>query len=101
MSYCFRKLRKYVGPQDQSGYSDQERREIAAGVRLIVARSGACYDKFSRLFPGYRALATKGEKSFYDFFQEQVEMFKKQTMGWEENKVLSLSDEISEEICES
>eukprot|EP00090_Calanus_glacialis_P002285 TRINITY_DN11706_c0_g1_i2.p1 TRINITY_DN11706_c0_g1~~TRINITY_DN11706_c0_g1_i2.p1 ORF type:complete len:459 (-),score=180.96 TRINITY_DN11706_c0_g1_i2:100-1476(-) len=96
-----RKLRKYVGPQDQSGYSEQERREIAAGVRLIVARSGACYDKFSRLFPGYRALATKGEKSFYDFFQEQVEMFKKQTMGWEENKVLSLSDEISEEICDS
>jgi len=96
-----RKLRKYVGPQDQSGYSEQERREIAGGVRLIIARSGACYDKFSRLFPGYRTWPSKGEKSFHDYFQEQMEEFKTVTKEWEENKVLSLSEEVSEEISES
>eukprot|EP00092_Neocalanus_flemingeri_P004329 GFUD01004654.1.p1 GENE.GFUD01004654.1~~GFUD01004654.1.p1 ORF type:complete len:485 (+),score=184.73 GFUD01004654.1:81-1457(+) len=96
-----RKLRKYVGPQDQSGYSETEKKEIASGVRLIIARSGACYDKFSRLFPGYRVVSAAGEKSFYDYFQEQVEMFRSKTKDWEENKVLSLSEDIPEEVCES
>merc|ERR1711909_118907 len=90
-----RKLRKYVGPLDQSGYNDQEKKEIAAGVKLIIARSGACFDKFSRLFPGFRALANKGEKKQ---FQDN---FKVATNDWEETKVLSLSDEIPEEAPES
>jgi len=97
-----RKLRKYVGPLDQSGYNEQEKKEIAAGVKLIIARSGACFDKFSRLFPGFRALANKGEKKqFQDYFQEQVDKFKVATNDWEETKVLSLSDEIPEEAPES
>ena len=66
-----------------------------------MARSGACYDKFSRLFPGYRTWPSKGEKSFHDYFQEQVQEFKTVTKEWEENKVLSLSEEVSEEISES
>ena len=69
---------------------------------MIIARSGACFDKFSRLFPGFRALANKGEKKqFQDYFQEQVDKFKVVTNGWEETKVLSLSDEIPEEAPES
>jgi len=97
-----RKLRKYVGPQDQSGYSQQERKEISAGVKLIIARSGACYDKFARLFPEFRALANKGEnKQFQEYFQEEVDRFKRITKEWEETKVLSLSEEIPEDMCES
>lgn len=91
-----------MGPQDQSGYSEQERKEIAAGVKLIIARSGACYDKFARLFPEFRALANKGDsKQFQEYFQEEVDRFKRITKEWEETKVLSLSEEIPEDACES
>ena len=94
-------MRKYVGPQDQSGYSEAEKKEIETGVRLIMSRSGACYDKFSRLFPGYKAWVSKGEKTFHDYFQELVDVFRSTTKEWEENKVLSLSEDISAEICDS
>lgn len=95
-----RKLRKYVGPQDQSGYSEAEKKEIENGVRLIMSRSGACYDKISRLFPGYKA-NVKGEKTFYDYFQEQVDIFRNSTKELEENEVLSMTEDISAEISDS
>merc|ERR1712130_987487 len=97
-----RKLRKYVGPQDQSGYSEQEKKEIASGVKLIIARSGACYDKFSRLFPEFKTLANKGkDMQFHDYFQGQVDMLKAITKDWDETKLLSLSEEAQEETPES
>ena len=39
-------------------------------------------------------MAAAGEKSFYDYFQEQVDLFRSKTKDWEENKVLSLTEEI-------
>jgi len=90
-----RQLKKYAGPQDQSGYSDQEKRDINSGIRLIIARSGACYDKFTKLFPGFKAVSVN--KTFQDYFQEQVEEFKAKIKGWDENKVLSLSEDLPDE----
>ena len=90
-----RLVKTYAGRQDQSGYSDQEKRDIHSGIRLITARSRACYDKFSKLFPGFKAVSVN--KSFQDFFQEQVEEFKAKTKSWDKNKVMSFSEYLLDE----
>jgi len=90
-----RKLKRYAGPQDQSGYNDQEKKDIKSGVKLITEKSGACYDKFSNLFPGFRASA--GDKHFHDFFLKQVEEFKNKTKAWDEDEILSLSEDLLDE----
>jgi len=95
-----RKLRKYLGPEDQTGYSESEKKEIANGVKLIISRSVACYEKFSNLFSGYTAVVASGvgDKNFYDYFKDQVKVFKSKTSGWEEEKVLSLTVDITEDV---
>lgn len=81
-----RKLRKYVGPADKSNYTEADRVNIAAGVKMITTRSNLCYEKFSNLFPN------SSQKSFPEFFQEKVDQFREETKDWDEHKLLSLTE---------
>ena len=81
-----RKLRKYVGPADKSNYTEADRVNIAAGVKMITTRSNLCYEKFSNLFPN------PSQKSFPEFFQEKVDQFREETKDWDEHKLLSLTE---------
>ena len=59
------------------------------GVRLIIARSNACIDKLSKVFPDF----ISGEKEFHEYFQTLVDDFRARTKDWEESRILSLSDD--------
>ena len=82
-----RKLRKYVGPLDQTGYTESEKTSIKNGVSMIVTRSQACIAKFTLLFSNSR------KQDFHELFEEEVAKFRAKVHGWEENKVLSLTEE--------
>jgi len=84
-----RKLRKYVGPLDQSGYTESDKNSIKNGVSMIVARSQACITKFTLLFSNSRNLP-----DFHELFEDEVAKFRAKVHGWEENKVLSLTEEL-------
>ena len=62
-----RKLRKYVGPADQTDYTEADKQKILSGVKMITNRSGLCYDKFAKLFPEYNSSSTS--QPFHDYFQ--------------------------------
>lgn len=61
-----RKLRKYVGPADQTDYTDGDKMKIVSGVKMITTRSSLCYDKFTKLFSEYNAA---NQQQFHEYFQ--------------------------------
>ena len=90
-----RKLRKYVGPADLTSYTEADKLNIASGVKMITNRSGLCYDKFAKLFPGHSAAS---QQPFHEYFQEQVDQWKERTKDWDEVKVLSFTEQDEEEV---
>jgi len=92
-----RKLRKYVGPLDLTGYSQAERGEISRGVKQITDRASFSYLHFIKLFKSFD-LSSKGDKLFPEHFEEVLEKFRKQTKDWDESKLLCLTDELEEAL---
>lgn len=78
-----------MGPLDQSGYTESDKNSIKNGVSMIVARSQACITKFTLLFSNSRNL-----QDFHELFEDEVAKFRAKVHGWEENKVLSLTEEL-------
>lgn len=89
-----RKLRKYVGPADQTDYTEADKLKIVSGVKMITTRSGLCYDKFAKLFPDHSAAS---QQPFHEYFQEQVDRWRERTEDWDEVKLLSFTDQDEEE----
>jgi len=84
-----RRLRKYAGPSDLSGYSATERQEIARGVKQVKERSAAVLARLASLFPGF----TASSGTFPDYLEEQVAKHLEATKGWPEDKVLGMTGE--------
>ena len=55
---------------------------------MITTRSNLCYEKLSNLFPNF----SSSQKSFHEFFQDKVDKFREETKDWEENKLLSFTE---------
>jgi len=85
-----RRLMKYQGPVDLSGYSKEERADIAKGVKQVKERSTAVFSRLSHIFKNFDP---SGSETFTDFFQTQVENFKEKTKDWELDKVLGMTEE--------
>lgn len=85
-----KRLMKYQGPADQSGYSKEERAEISKGVKQIKDRSSAVFTRFGKIFKDFDA---SGTTTFADYFQTQVDHFKERTKDWELDKVLAMTED--------
>jgi len=88
-----RKLRKYVGPAGQKDFTEADKGKISMGVKMITTRSGLCYDKFTKMFPEFKA---GSQQQFHDYFQGEVVNFKEKTKDWDETKALSHTGEDEE-----
>jgi len=87
-----RRLRKYLGPLDQSVYSAGERGEIGRGVRQVRERSNTLLTRVAALFPGFDP-STAAIGGFPEYFLEQVTRLGEATKGWTEEKVLGMTEE--------
>lgn len=85
-----RRLMKYQGPLDLSGYNKEERADIARGVKQVKERSTAVFSRLSHIFKNFDP---SGSETFTDFFQTQVDNFKEKTKDWDLDKVLGMTEE--------
>merc|ERR1712183_1140607 len=82
-----RKLKEYFCLQKEMN-SEGERNQMVEEVKLLNTRIEACFEKFLNLFPGFSGYEDSGETRFFNYFQEQVEMFRSKTKKWDEIRVV-------------
>jgi len=81
-----RRLRKYIGPQNYSDWTDKAAREkMEKDVQVIQAKADQIYEKFKSYFA-----FQEGDKSFWEAFDAEVNEFKEKTAGLDESKILSM-----------
>ena len=98
----FRRLRKYIGPQDYVNWPDKTKREkMEKHVQVIQDKADQIYEKFKSFF-AFQVRYTitlklvslfviqEGDVTFWEAFDAEVNEFKEKTAGLDENKILSM-----------
>jgi len=92
-----RKLRRYVGPEDLTGYTPEEILDINRGVKQITDRACFVYRNFMKLFK-CADFAGVDDRQFPEFFQRALEKFHECTKHKTEMQILSLTEDPTQNL---